>query len=132
MKKKEVTKKFKGTDQGFNIEQTLYAKGDEVQRQTVKSTAKFSDLGIKTPQQKEEIKGMFAKEFEKVKKLKGVKVEEKYTDTEIIINTEIDYTKAELKQLKDNKLIEGEVNSDKVSLEKASAEIEKSGLKEVK
>lgn len=130
---KEVTKKFEGNINGVKVENSFTAEGDKVVKQVSKSTIKYADLKITKKEDKEKFNSMIKQKIDENKNVKGVKNEIKTTDSEAVITTEVDYTKANAKELTEKKIIQAEGDVSKgLSLEQTTKVQEKLGLKEVK
>lgn len=130
---KEETKKFEGTVNGIKIENTYTAKDDKIIKQVSKNVIKYADLNITKKEDKEKINAMIKQKIDENNKLKGVKDELKISDTELVENIEIDYTKADLKELKEKKVIQADGDLSKgLSMSKTAEAQKNSGLKEVK
>lgn len=107
-------------------------KGDEVTKENITLTMKYADLGANTPELKKVAQKSMSDSFAVIKKAKGVKYEEKSTDAELQIIVDIDYSKADMKELSKAQILQNAKEGDKVSLKETEDALKKEGFKEVK
>lgn len=134
---KEITKTFEGTNNGLTVRNAYTATGDKITHQKTTQTMNFKDLNITTEDMKKEVISKMNEAIEKNNKLKGVKDGIEIKDDVIIETYEIDYTKADMKELVENNMIQisgiKDGNYPKfLSLSETEKNMIEAGLKEVK
>ena len=100
---------------------TFETKGDKIQKMTQKFTMSFSDLGITEDMNSEQIQSKINSSLDdKYNSIEGVHVSTQLSDQQVEVTLEMDFKKANIDTLIENKLLdEGEAQSDYVSLKKA-------------
>ncbi len=102
-------------------------------KQTSKITIDYKDFNITEDSQKEELKKQLETESKKFQDIKGVKESVKSNDNQLIENVEVDYEKADFKELRDNNVVDIIGDTDKgVSMKKSEKFIKEQGFKEKK
>ena len=130
---KEETKTFTGEQNRADVEMTYTYKGDKVLKQTSKITIDYKDFNVTEDSQKEELKKQLETESKKFQDIKGVKESVKSNDNQLIENVEVDYEKADFKELRDNNVVDIIGDTDKgVSMKKSEKFIKEQGFKEKK
>ena len=123
--KEEVTY-YQRIDQSnqFDMRLTYYHKGDVVTKQTTENFISYKSLGIDESQeeQKNAAKAKIEELSKQYQTVKGIKE-----------NIEIDYDKADLKELASlpGMMISNEKNAKKISMKASGEALEKSGFKKV-
>ena len=99
---------------------TFETKGDKIQKMTQKFTMSFSDLGITEDMNSEQIQSEINSSLDdKYNSIEGVHVSTQLSDQQVEVTLEMDFKKANIDTLIENKLLdEGEAQSDYVSLKK--------------
>lgn len=99
---------------------TFETKGDKIQKMTQKFTMSFSDLGITEDMNSEQIQSKINSSLDdKYNSIEGVHVSTQLSDQQVEVTLEMDFKKANIDTLIENKLLdEGEAQSDYVSLKK--------------
>ncbi|WAW15550.1 DUF1307 domain-containing protein [Peptostreptococcus equinus] len=131
---KVVTKKYEGTKDKIKIEAMYTAKGDNITKSVEKVSIKYADIGAQDQEQKDAVKNEMNKDIEKINKFKGVKANLESNNDGITLTADIDYTKADIKELNSNEItkIDGADDTKSISLEKTDEQMKKDGFKEVK
>ncbi|SMG15488.1 YehR family lipoprotein [Paenibacillus aquistagni] len=93
---KEESSTYTLSAAGTEIEVTYYYKNDEVTKQTTNSTVAYASMGAANKEEAETIIEPLAKQYENVK---GIKHEVEYQEDKLVEKTEVDYTKADLKEV---------------------------------
>ena len=130
----EETVTYKGEQFGVSSEVTYVAKGDEVTKQTIKSDMPYSMLGVESKEEAEEtLDDLFRSELEAFNDIEGVEIDLKYEDDKIAQTIAIDYSVADLEEIKSlpGADLEGPKDADYVSLEKSVKLLENEGFEKV-
>jgi uncharacterized lipoprotein lin0239 len=134
--KEEVTY-YQRIDQSnqFDMRLTYYHKGDIVTKQTTENFISYKSLGIDESQeeQKNAAKAKIEELSKQYQTVKGIKEKVSFDKNGIKENIEIDYDKADLKELASlpGMMISNEKNAKKISMKASGEALEKSGFKKV-
>ncbi|WP_195571925.1 YehR family lipoprotein [Paenibacillus sp. 1001270B_150601_E10] len=93
---KEQSSTYTLSLEGTEIEMTYYYKNDKVTKQTTNSTVPYSSIGAADKEEAKSIIEPLAKQYENVT---GVKHEVDYQEDKLVEKTEVDYSKASLKEV---------------------------------
>ena len=132
--KEEVTY-YQRIDQSnqFDMRLTYYHKGDIVTKQTTENFISYKSLGIDESQeeQKNAAKAKIEELSKQYQTVKGIKEKVSFDKNGIKENIEIDYDKADLKELASlpGMMISNEKNAKKISMKASGEALEKSGFK---
>lgn len=123
---KETTTVCKGNIDGVKVENQISAKGDKVIKTKETGTLDFTTLNP-TEDEMKEMAELIGDEY---KELKGVTYNYELKEKVLAFNVEIDYEKADLKQLEEKKLIQvGEEGTPEyIGLKMTKETLEKQGL----
>ncbi|XCY66700.1 YehR family protein [Streptococcus iniae] len=129
---KEKVVYFEMTQNGSTVGLTYYYKGDKVTRQSAKTKATYTALGVDSKEAAKKELSSIAKQYQGVK---GLKESIDYKDDHILETVEVDYAKADMKQLSKIPGIalateDGKV-PDYVSYKKTKKMLEDKGFKKV-
>jgi uncharacterized lipoprotein YehR (DUF1307 family) len=94
---KEQQATYETEQNGVKIALTYYAKGDKVTKQTAESTIPYSSLGVDNEADAKELLKDTAQAYEGIA---GVSDELVYGENEVTEKFEIDYTKADIEEIK--------------------------------
>ena len=123
---------FQRIDQNlqYDLRLTYYYKNDVVTKQTTKSFLSYKSLGAT---KKEDVKDKIDKASQRYQNIKGIKEKVSFDKNGIKENIEIDYDKADLKELASlpGMMISNEKNAKKISMKASGEALEKSGFKKV-
>lgn len=114
---------------GVDTRITYYYQGDRVTKQVNKGVELYSVYGIKSP---EEAKKQSKATFDKYKNIKGVTLKTDYGKDRLTSSLEIDYNKADIKEV--IKIMEADdtEGADYISYKKSAKLLKKAGFKEIK
>ena len=135
--KKEDVTYYQRIDQSnqFDMRLTYYHKGDVVTKQTTENFISYKSLGIDESQeeQKNAAKAKIEELSKQYQTVKGIKEKVSFDKNGIKENIEIDYDKADLKELASlpGMMISNEKNAKKISMKASGEALEKSGFKKV-
>lgn len=129
---KEKVSYFELSQNGSTIGLTYYYKGDKVTRQSAQTKASYTAIGVDSKEAAKEKLSSITKQYQGVK---GLKESIDYKDDHILETVEVDYTKADMKQLSKIQGIaiatdDGKV-PDYISYKKTKKMLEDQGFKKV-
>lgn len=129
---KEKVSYFELSQNGSTIGLTYYYKGDKVTRQSAQTKASYTAIGVDSKEAAKEKLSSVTKQYQGVK---GLKESIDYKDDHILETVEVDYTKADMKQLSKIQGIaiatdDGKV-PDYISYKKTKKMLEDQGFKKV-
>lgn len=124
---KEVTETYTQTLQpGVESKLTYTAKGDVVQKQSSETVVDYAKSGLT----EDSIKNSIKTEVDKYKNVKGLDHKIEYKKDKMIEKLTLDYTKADMKEIKQKGIMTFQSGEgDKVSLKKSAELLESQGYK---
>lgn len=128
-----MTKTYQGVFNNVNIKNIYKIKGDMVIQQDTTNDFEYARLNLVTDAQKQEFLNKIKAASQSMQGVKGVNESLKETEKSIVETLQIDYTKADLKELADKKIIiMPNYNGEKfISWKSTKSLIETNGFKEV-
>lgn len=130
---KEVKRVFKGTIDQTEVTTTYTVKGDMIVRQVTENKFVYSKMGLTDKTQIEAFKAGVIPYSKAFQNIKGVKESLEFKDDCLIEHLDIDFTKADLTELKEKRVLElsGDLSKG-VSMKLTEAMVKSQGFEEVK
>lgn len=126
---KEGTKTFVSEQNGVKMKLTYYYSGDKVTKQTANNTMEYSKMGV-TKEQLQELVEPISKQYQGIK---GLTQSIDFQDDKAVETLTIDYTQADLKDLKGISGVEmGSNDANSISLKMSEEALLKEGFTEKK
>lgn len=119
---------LQGEELGMKMEVELEAKNDEVEKASLQMSQTYSELGIESKEDAEEMSGMLESGLEEMNSTDGVEIEFNYEEEEFVAVINLDFTVADPEELNN---LGFSMDDDSLKLEKVVEEMEKSGLEVV-
>lgn len=132
-KETEMTKTYQGVFNNVNIKNVYKIKDDMVIQQDSTNEFEYAKLNLVTDAQKQEFLNKIKTASQSMQGVKGVTESLKQTENGVVEMLQIDYTKADLKELADKKIISiPNYNGEKfISWKSTKSLIESEGFKEI-
>lgn len=130
---KEEVRTFEGISNGVKVQSVFTTKGDKIVKQNSTNTIIFEDFGITEQAEKDAIKEQIQTNVDSLNEIEGVTDTIEVTDESLVETIEIDYEKADIKQLSQMGVIQvTDENIDYLSMKKTAEAQIAAGLQEVK